>query len=349
MTYTYCKPMVEVIRGSLLESIHFGALAIVDSSGNLIASYGDVEEILYLRSSSKPFQTLPLVEAGGVEAFHFTEKELAITCASHKGTDDHVAVLKSMHEKIGVTVDDLQCGVHPAGDRDTYDAMVLRGEEPNAYRHNCSGKHTGMLAQLTLNALDRENYVDVNHPLQQKIIQTFAEMAGMAKEDVVIGIDGCSVPVFGVPLWRAAYAYARLVDPVELNAQRASACRQITHAMMTYPEMVAGPKDSLDTALMQAGDRMVVSKGGADGFQALGVMPGAREEGSPGYGIAFKITDGDHSSRARGVASVETLRQMGVLSPEQIEALSEYAARPMYNVRKFQVGEIRPCFDLGLS
>lgn len=284
----YGEAMVEVTRGELLESIHFGALSIVESTGKVLGSIGDPNEVLYLRSSSKPFQTIPMVELGGVETFGVTEKELAITCASHHGTDDHVATLKSMHQKLGVSVDDLQCGVHPPTDKETNAAMILRGEEPNAYRHNCSGKHTGMLAQLLLQNLDFENYVNPEHPLQKKIIQTFAEMVDVPVEDVVIGIDGCSVPVFGVPLWKAAYGYARLCDPSDLSEERQVACKKITTAITHFPEMISGPRNGLDTALMKAAPGKIISKGGADGYQAIGILPDARYPGSPGVGITLK-------------------------------------------------------------
>lgn len=350
MSNTYCKPMVEVTRGDLVESIHFGALAIIDSEGRHLASVGDDNEVLYLRSASKPFQTIPLVEMGGVEKFGLTEKELAITCASHKGTDDHVATLMSMHEKIGVTVDDLQCGIHAAGDRATYDAMVLRGEEPNAFRHNCSGKHTGMLGQIRLSGAPFENYVNQNHPIQQRIIHTFAEMLGMTVEEVVLGIDGCSVPVFGVPLWRAAYGYARLCDPKDLEPNRAEACRKISSAMMAFPEMVCGPSHCLDTSIMKACKGKVIAKGGADGYQSIGIMPNARFAGSPGIGITYKIADGDDaSSRARGAIAAKILTQLGLLDENGMEVMSEFAERPIYNVRNFQVGEIRCCFNLELT
>ena len=344
----YCEPMVESIRGSLVESVHFGALAVVDSNGNLLGSIGDVNEVLFLRSSSKPFQTIPLVEMGGVDYFNFTEKELAVTCASHNGTDDHVETLKAMHKKIGVSVEDLLCGVHPPVDRDTYDAMIRRGEAPDAYRHNCSGKHTGMLAQAKLQNFDYENYVSPEHPVQKRIIQTFAEMADVPVEEVVIGIDGCSVPVFGVPLWKAAFAYARLCDPVHLSETRKAVCKKITSAITHYPEMISGPK-GMDTVLMRAAKGKIISKGGADGYQAMGILPGVRYPGSPGIGITFKITDGDASGRARGVVAVEMLRLLGIFDESALKEVAQYGARPINNVQKLEVGKLQSCFSLEIN
>ena len=336
--------LVEVVRGPLVESIHFGSLAVVDDTGEVLYSLGDIDQICYLRSSSKPFQTIPMVEQEGIEAFSLTPKELAITCASHHGTDDHVATLKGMHERIGVSIQNLLCGIHPAGDRETMLDMVKRGEEPDQYRHNCSGKHTGMLAQCVLAGYPLEDYTNVNHPVQKQIIQAFAEMADVPVEEIVIGIDGCSVPVFGVPVRRAAYGYARLCNPVSLPEKRAEACRQITSAMMAFPEMVGGPRRSLDTALMQATDGKVVSKGGADGYQAHGIMPGVI--GERGIGITYKVLDGDASGRARGVIAVALLEALGALTSNEAKQLGEFGPRPMFNAAGLEVGNIRPAFSL---
>ncbi|NSW51524.1 MAG: asparaginase [Anaerolineae bacterium] len=345
MAKLYCEPMIEITRGALVESIHFGAMAVVDANGRLVASVGDVNEVLYLRSSSKPFQTMPLVEMGGLEAYGLTQKELAITCASHQGTDDHVDTLVGMHKKIGITLEHLQCGIHPPADRETYDAMILRGEMPNAYRHNCSGKHTGILAQAKMQGHTLDDYMKPEHPTQQRIIRTFAEMVGMEPQDVVLGIDGCSVPVFGVPLWKAAFGYARLCDPANLPEPRKGACKIITAAMMAHPEMVSGPHHSLDTTLMQALPGKVVSKGGADGYQAIGVLPGVISPESPGLGITMKFTDGDAESRARGAASVKVLHDLGVFETIP-EILQEFAERAIQNVRGFDVGNIQCRFSI---
>lgn len=338
------ESLVEVIRGPLVESIHMGAIAVVDSQGQVLFQAGDIEELYYLRSSAKPFQTLPLLENGGVQRFGLTQKEVAITCASHQGTDDHVATLMSMHEKIGLSVDQLLCGVHASGDRETQFAMRERGEEPNAYRHNCSGKHTGMLAQCVLGGYSTEAYTDPKHPVQQHILATFAEMVDVPKDEVVIGIDGCSAPVFAIPLRNAAFGVARLCDPVGLTAERQAACRQATDAMMQHPFMVSGPYKSQDTLLMQADGGKVISKGGADGYQIVGVLPGVMPGHPEGIGIAFKVLDGDAQSRARGVVVTTLMQTMGIMSEEELQPLTEYLAGPIFNVAGLEVGSIRPSF-----
>ena len=83
-------PIVETTRGETLESVHYGAVAVVDTAGKLVAHYGDPDGVAFLRSTAKPFQALPFIEAGGQEHFDLTPKEIALMCASHSGTDAHV-------------------------------------------------------------------------------------------------------------------------------------------------------------------------------------------------------------------------------------------------------------------
>lgn len=338
-------PLVELTRGPLVESIHLGALAVVGANGNLIAHAGDPELVANLRSSSKPFQSLPLIEQGGAEQYQLTDKEIAITCASHHGTDEHAAVLKGIQSRIGVRETDLLCGIHPAIDHATEKEMRDRGEEPTQNRHNCSGKHTGMLAQCMLHGYEIADYLDTGHPIQQYILRTFAEMADVDPASVLVGIDGCSAPTFAVSLRSAALAYARLCDPRDLPEPRASALRRIYRAMTTNPVMVSGPT-GFDTRLMQAAGGKVVSKGGAEGYQALGIAPGAIAPDSPAMGITFKVIDGDVTGRARPVISLAILRQLGALNETELAGLKDYDTRPIHNWRKLEVGIIRPAFTL---
>ena len=340
-----CVPLVEVTRGSIVESIHFGAFIVVDSKGSVIASQGNPDLVTYPRSSMKPFQALPFIERGGAEKFSLTDQEIAIICASHTGTDLHGSVLKEMHRKIGTTEADLACGVHWPGDSATRDAMKFAGETPTPFRHNCSGKHTGMLAHAMLRGFPIEDYLNPQHPVQITIRETLAEMIEMSPDDMPLGIDGCSAPVYGIPLRNMALATAKLADPWMLEQNREKACRTISHAMMTHPEMVAGP-GMFDTDLMTAGHGKVFCKAGAEGYQIIGVMPGVIGVDAPGLGIAFKISDGDYGNRARPSVSLALLASLGVLTKEELDQLSAYGNVPLKNWRGFLVGEIRPAFSL---
>ena len=317
----------------------------VDAAGQVLAAVGDPQTRAYLRSTAKPFQALPFVEMGGVEKFNLSDRELSLMCASHRGTDEHVRVVTGMQEKIGIDESDMLCGSHEPADVATWKAMLLRGEQPTPRRHNCSGKHTGMLAQTIMRGLPKADYTNPQHPIQQTILQTFAEMTGMEPDNVVVGIDGCSVPTFAIPLYNTALGFARVADPSRLPERRANALRHIYHAMSTFPEMVSGP-GGFDTVLMQAGAGKFVSKGGAEGYQGIGVAPGALSPNSPGLGIAFKIADGNGSGRAGSLVALALLKQLGLLTTIEAESLAKFDRQTLYNFRKLEVGEVRPIFSI---
>lgn len=351
-------PLFEVTRGNLVESVHYGSIAVVDSTGKLMSSYGDPQTVAFLRSSAKPFQVLPFVERGGVEYFGFTPRELSISCASHEGSDLHVETVRGIQAKIGVEESALQCGVHMPGDPEAFKSLLVRNETPTPNQNNCSGKHTAMLAHAKMRVLPLENYLDINHPIQQDILTTFAEMCRLPVNQVELGTDGCSAPNFAVPLYHAALAMARLCDPRELSETRASACRKITSAMTTYPEMVSAYGE-FDEQLMRIGAGKIVCKRGAEGYQIIGILPGVVAPDSPGVGIALKVSDGDasrvsldlvHTARVRPAVVLEILHQLGALSSEQEQALVPFGpGKPITNHRGIVTGQSRPVFDLQLS
>ncbi|MDX1435603.1 MAG: asparaginase, partial [Anaerolineales bacterium] len=161
------QPLLEVTRAGLTESVHFGALAVVDSRGRLVAAQGDASLVAFPRSSLKPLQAVPFIQAGGQEAFGLSQAETALICASHAGTDVHVENLRRFHDKVGLEEQDLGCGIHLPYHQATAQEMARRGEETSPFRHNCSGKHTGMLAYARLGGWPLETYLEPDHPVQQ--------------------------------------------------------------------------------------------------------------------------------------------------------------------------------------
>jgi L-asparaginase II len=343
------EPIYALSRGSHPESLHYGAIAVVDATGQLLAAYGDPQLSAFLRSAGKPFQALPLALEGGVEHYDISPQELAVICASHSGTDEQVAVIAGLQAKVGVTESQLMCGAHAAFHPETAARMQSAGIAPTPNRNNCSGKHTGMLATAKLRGWPLQNYVDLAHPLQQEILALFAEIASLPIEDLAIGVDGCSAPNWPAPLYNTALAYARLMDPVGLPAEQRRACTQVRDAMLAHPEMVGGPQ-RFDTLLMQTAGGRILAKGGAEGLQALALRPGVLAPGSPAIGIALKIADGDARGWVSHAVTLEVLRQLGVLSHEELNRLAEFGpARNITNWRGLSVGEGHPVFDLAGS
>jgi L-asparaginase II len=347
------QPILELTRGRVVESTHFGSIVVVDSTGKLLHSYGDSHTVAFLRSSAKPFQALPFVERGGVEHFNFTQSELAISCASHETAQFHLDTVKAMQAKIGIQEDHLQCGPHLPGDVAMLRTVIKQDIKPTPNFNNCSGKHTAMLAHAKMRGLPLENYLDHAHPIQQDILATFSEMCGIEKEKIELGIDGCSAPNFAVPLANAALGMARLCDPRTLAETRAIACRKITTAMAAHPEMVSNYGE-FDCELMKIAAGKIITKRGAEGFQIIGLMPGLY--GERGVGIAFKVADGDasrmnddleSSARVRPAITLEILRQLKALNETQLKSLAKFGpTKQLKNHREIITGESHPVFDL---
>ena len=339
-------PLYELTRGGIVESIHYGSIAVSDSQGQLVAWYGNPNTVTFLRSSAKPFQALPFVEAHGPEEYDLSPADIAVICASHSGTNAHVEQIIALQKKTGIKEEELCCGVHPAFDDDTAFEMRKLNIPLTPNRHNCSGKHTSMLAFSCLQNWPRTDYVDLKHPVQKKILSTFSEMTGVQVEQIVVGIDGCSAPNFAIPLVNTALAYARLCDPQGFPKSRVAACRTITNAMTQHAFMVGGP-NRFDTQLMDVASGRIVSKAGAEGYQAMGIMPGSLGPDSPALGVAIKVSDGDLGDRARHAIALEVLVQLNALSASEQKELERFGpTRILKNFRDLEIGIGKPVFNL---
>jgi L-asparaginase II len=338
------EPLVEVKRGSITESRHRGHIVVVNPAGNIIASLGAPENVTYLRSSAKPFQAIPLLTSGAAERFDFTDREVALACGSHNGEPIHTELAASMLRKIGLGLEALRCGAHEPYGVEAALELRKRGEQPNALHNNCSGKHVGMLAVALHIGASIDNYESPQNPVQKAIVEVVSQFSGVAVTDMAIGVDGCAAPVFGITMKAMALAYARLVSPpASFDQKTRDACERIVRVMSAYPELIGGTSHRLDTELMRAAPRRLVSKVGAEGVYTAGVKPS--EEWPHGLGIALKIEDGD-DKRARPTVVLESLRQLGVLHDESLEAVAKYAYFPVTNRRGDVVGEISASFDL---
>ena len=331
--------VVELVRGGVVESIHRVSLAMVDVGGELHLGFGDFLQPTFMRSSAKPFQAIPFVEAGYHAQFELSENQMAVLCASHSGTDDHLTLVQEILRKAGYAEGDLQCGTHTPFDRETAKRLIREGEAPRSLRHNCSGKHSGMILYMHAVSEDPQAYLNPESKVQREILQVFGAMVDLPAEEIVVGIDGCSAPNFAVPLPAAALGYARLMDPSELSKKRAQACRYIVRAMVNHPMMVGGPA-RFDTELMQTVEGRLLSKGGAEGYQAIGV-PSNEGPLSKAFGLTLKVHDGDLGKRALAVVTLAILSGLGLLSTGERERLASFDTRPMTNFRGLTVGEIR--------
>ncbi|HEX8472621.1 MAG TPA: asparaginase [Pyrinomonadaceae bacterium] len=341
------EPLVEVRRGSITESRHRGHIVAVDGDGVIVARLGAPETLTYLRSSAKPHQVVPLVASGAADRFGFTPQEIAIACGSHSGEPLHEETVAAMLGKIGLDETALKCGTHEPFSKKVATELREHGHPPRLLQNNCSGKHAGMLALALHLSAPTDTYDQPANPVQLAIAHTIAQFSGVPVEDIAVGVDGCGVPVFGVTVRAMALMYARLVcPPADFDEPTRDACRRITSAMTTHPEMVGGASERFDTELMRATGGQIVSKIGAEGVYTAGVVPS--EAWPRGLGLAFKIEDGE-DRRARPTVTIEALRQLGLLNDRALEALAPYASFPIKNNRDELVGVVRPSFKLEIK
>lgn len=327
--------LAHVTRGELIESMHRGSIAVVHPDRSLVASSGDPALLTYWRSAAKPIQALTVITTGAADHFRFTDRELAVMCASHAAERFHRETVQSILDKIGLSERDLQCGTHMPLDEGAARELIVSGGQPTPLYSNCSGKHAAMLAVAVHMGFQPQGYYLADHPVQKLMIATVSDFCDVPVRDLQLGVDGCGVPVFGLPLRAMALAYARLADPSEIKAEYAEAVERIVRAMQAYPEMVSGT-GRFTTELMRAGAGEVIAKSGAEGVFSFGLR-------SSGLGITVKVEDG--GSRAIPRLVLEILRQLGYdLSGHPL--LLPFERGEVRNNRGELVGRILPVFTL---
>lgn len=332
--------LAEVTRGGIVESVHDGMIAVVDVDGRLVASAGDPDAVIFYRSSAKPFQAIPVIESGAADRYGFTPAELALCCASHHGSLMHQSQVTGMLAKLDLDPAALQCGAPLPADSDEL-GRVLDGVTPRSPLHcDCSGKHSGMIATALHLGLPIDGYLEIDHPIQQRILAVMAEVCRYPAEQFVLGTDGCSVPTFAAPVRAFAQSYAALAAPERTpegaGRQYADALNRLREAMIAFPENVSGV-GALVATIMRAGGGDFVCKSGAEGLICIGVP-------EAGLGIAIRVADGSFRSHAPIVVS--TLEQLGLIRPEQSDAILTAHSTQLRNHNGRHVGDIRAAFEL---
>lgn len=326
--------LAKVIRGETVESIHRGHIIVLDGDGQEIFSLGNPDFVTFYRSAAKPFQTIPFLLSGAAERFGFLENEIALACASHSGEKIHVETAAKMLNKIGLSEADLRCGSHYPFHKESADALIRADEKPNQLHNNCSGKHSAMLAFAKQIGAELQTYEKLENPIQQQILETIIQFTDIPKDEIQFAIDGCAAANFALSLRGMAKGFAKLVfPPKDFDDELREACRRIVLAMMSYPELIGGT-ERLDTLVMQAASGKMICKVGAEGLWLCGILPNAKWK--RGLGIALKVEDGE-DLRARTVAGIELLRQLGILSKDDLPELSPM---PIKNWRGDLVGRV---------
>jgi L-asparaginase II len=325
-------PLIDVTRGAIVESRHFGAAAVVGADGTVVAAWGDVEAPVYPRSALKMMQALPLLETGAAEAFGLGDAEIAIACASHAGAAEHLATVAGMLARIGLDEAALACGPRPPADPAERARLAREGAAPGRAHNGCSGKHAAMLLTAHHLRAPAEGYHCVTHPVQQRVIGTVEQMTGLDLGAVPRAVDGCSLPVWAFPLGNLALAMARLADPDDQPEARQQAVARLWRAQAAAPEMIDGAGSFVTKAIRLAEGALLV-KNGAEGVFVATVR-------EAGLGLAVKIADGGDRAAQAAIAAL-LLRYAEPAGP--LKALLEQAAAPAVTSWAGEaVGAIRP-------
>ncbi|RLL72304.1 asparaginase [Paenirhodobacter hankyongi] len=294
-------PMIELWRGGMLESVHAGH-AVVFGPGGIEAAWGDPEAVIFPRSSCKMLQALPLLESGAADAAGLSERQLALSCASHSGAALHRDAVAHWLSDLGMAEGDLRCGVHMPWDKAENTRLTCTHETPCQLHNNCSGKHAGFLT-LNRHLKGGSEYVEIDHPVQRAVKAAFEEVTQETSPGY--GIDGCSAPNFACTVTGLARAMQFFAAANPEGSIREAAAARLARAMAAFPEMVAGEERAC-TRLMRAMGGTVAVKTGAEAVY-IAILPAQKR------GIALKIVDG--GTRASEAAITALLVKLGALDP----------------------------------
>src|SRR5262245_7082268 len=324
--------LVEVFRGAAIESRHRGAVAVVDADGRTVLALGDVARPVYPRSAVKPLQALPLLESGAAGRYGFGDQEIALACASHGGELAHVEVASRMLARAGLDAGVLECGAHWPSHQPSSQALARSGGAPSALHNNCSGKHAGFLCVACAAGVEHRSYVKAEHVVQREVRGALEGLTGVGLSADQCGIDGCSIPTWGVPLTALAHGFAKFGTGQGLGPERAKAAARIRGACAAQPYFVAGTGRFCTEVMKQFGAR-VLAKGGAEGVYCA-ALP------EQGIGITLKCDDG--AGRAAEFAMAAMVAQFLPMADEERSAFDRFRRPTLRNWNGIEVGGLRP-------
>jgi L-asparaginase II len=295
--------LVHVIRNGLVESVHTGDVAVCDAEGRVRAFAGDPGRMLFGRSCEKPLQGA--VSFSAMDEPELPDDEIAVMCASHSGEPVHIAAVRRLLRRGSVPV----AALKTPRDRATKGARARIWD-------GCSGNHAGLLVASARRGWDLDTYRAPTHPIHRRVLRAVTASTGVERPK--IGVDGCGIPVHGVPLRAMATMFARLGDPERLGRLAAAADR-VVRGMLAAPHMVGGTR-RLDTDVMVAASGQVIAKEGAEGLVCVTSLP-------QGLGMAIKVTDGNWRRLAPAV--IKVLRDLDVFRDPAAEALRPHERLPV--------------------
>lgn len=288
--------IADIVRSGFVEGHHYGSAVALAADGSVTTAIGDVTGPILPRSCNKPIQALAMVRAG----LDLEGELLALACASHSGEQIHLDGVCRILAGAGLSEKDLQTPPDHPLDDEAREELIRTGGAKTSLQMNCSGKHAAMLATCVINGWPIESYLDREHPLQQTILKTFAEVTGEKVEH--IATDGCGAPLLSTSLTGLARAFARLATATEGPEHR------IAEAIRQHPEYVSGT--NRDEVRLLRAIPGAIGKAGAESCYVV-ALPDGR---------AFATKTSDGAARVRPVAMAALLERSGVTGEPGVDA-----------------------------
>tara|TARA_Y100000588_G_scaffold92468_1_gene99949 strand:- start:402 stop:1391 length:990 start_codon:yes stop_codon:yes gene_type:complete len=320
------RVVCSVKRGQLEESQHEINCVVINQNNQTVFQSGNIHQDYCLRSTLKPFQSAASLKTGTDIKYNLSQKEIAITCASHHGEQQHINIVRNILKKINLTENDLECGFHVPLNKTNKAKLYSKEVKKSNIYNNCSGKHSGLLAMIKNLELPTKNYINHNHPIHQHINNYIINLAGVQPKS--FATDGCSLPTPYFNLLTLSSMYMRLI-----SAEPESTLSKILNSMVKFPEMVSGKK-GFDSFFIKTLQGRAISKGGAEGMQAIAIKTGKNNYIS----LALKVSDGNH--RGNYVSCIKILKHLGAISEKEHSALVNFIQTDQYNLNKLKIGEL---------
>jgi len=323
---------VKTWRGDHVENKYRGMACVTTSGGGVEHRWGDIDALVYPRSSIKPIQAIPFLELGAAAAHGASDGEVALACASHSGESAHRETVNGFLDRIGLSPARLECGTHEPFSPIVARDLIVERRNPTVLYHNCSGQHASFLALARHLGAPTPGYVKRDHPVQEAVGRVISELCDVDVRYKPCGTDGCGVPTFAIPLRSLALGMARLGDQEGLPDKRGMACAGIFRAMTAQPYLVGG-SGRFDTLAMEAGRGRFIVKTGAMGVYTASIP-------DLGLGVALKVESGDKDASETAILAI--LKFLGVLDPKAEAALAPFLSRPITTATGVEAGVTKP-------
>jgi len=319
-----------VTRGQIVESFHESKCVVKNYNYKTIFTTNNDNDFVYPRSSIKIIQSLPFIASKAYQKFNLTDKQIAISCASHYGEKEHIKVLSEWIKKIGINKNLLKCGIHNPLNQQSSNSLLLSGVKANQLHNNCAGKHLGMISGCITKKMNISNYLDMGHPYQKLIRKYLEYFTNCRIANKQKGVDGCSAPQYSFPMKNLSISMIKLIKNLYEDELYSHEIKLLLKAIAKYPYLT-GSKTKYDSQLMKITKGKFFAKWGAEG-----VLLFAQKEKKIG-GI-IKVKDGN----ARALPSVanEIFKKLSLVSPKELKELSHWSNENLLNHANKITGKI---------